>query len=279
MPIDKYDANETDGRPRLKYVNRTQVILTLCVTALILVFCIPIFNRMMDDRNKHVCKNNLGNISKAMLLYAEENTGRFPPTHATGFEWSPKNYVQSTAAYKGDRVLTWLTLIAGYLKDPAAETHCPSASGDESCPTEGPNGQTIFTTYGMFGPMAAVAMTNLENAGSAVLISETANKGARNTYDPLPFKDADGKPLPDGFQIGYDTSNFDPIDEMNVLEKAKFATRLAFPDTAQKSFVKTGPARHPGGIHFIYADGHIKTYGPIAAEVQFGSNLNPWPLR
>jgi prepilin-type processing-associated H-X9-DG protein len=273
-----FDPQEEPERIRSSYVTRKQAIIFLLGVVVFGLLLTPVFKTLMEDRNKYVCRNNMGQISKAMQTYAELNNGRFPPTHITGHEWGPAMFKARDGDKIREAVFSWLSTIAGYMKD-GSIVNCPSAPADELCPTQGPKSELLHAAYGMFGSMASAAPSNLENASTSVLFAETANMGASDTYNPLPFKDKDGKQLPDGFLIGYDSSNFDPIDQYNQLEKAKFVTRLAFPGTKNGKFEEKGPGRHGNTINFVYADGHIKSYGPAAAAVLFKAADNPWPLR
>jgi prepilin-type processing-associated H-X9-DG protein len=71
---------------------------------------------------------------------------------------------------------------------------------------------------------------------------------------------------------------------MDVLSESRFATRLAFYDTASGTFKPDGRGRHDGGIHILFADSHIETLSPKVAEIRRmagpGSDImGAWAIR
>lgn len=271
-----YDPDVPEGTQARKsgMISRKDFIVFAVVALMVVLLAYPIYQRLLDERNKHVCKTSLGDISQGLLLYAEENTGRFPPTHITSDTIAPELFTKGTEV----RVNTWASLIASYVKNKDA-FYCPTAHKDEAVVTEGNKGETLYTTYGMFAGMSTSAVDKVPNPMGTVLLTETSNQGARDTYDPLPLMGGDGKARPDGFVVGLDSTNFSAEDQMSQIEKGKYATRLAFYGTANGIFSDTGACRHPAGNHFVFADGHIDTLNPTAAEFHFSSPKNRWPVR
>src|SRR5205823_1016980 len=99
-------------------------------------------------------------------------------------------------------------------------------------------------------------------------IADSSSQGANNTYDPLPFRDPSGRPVPDGIVIGFDDTNFTTGDSTRALyQRAKNATRLAFPGTSKGVFEDLGACRHDDGIHMLMVDGHLKRFRPPSAII------------
>jgi hypothetical protein len=261
LHTEAYDPTDPDDRPKSNYLTLRDVkvvIIALLVASLLLW---PAVMRMIAARDKHLCKDHLGQVAKALLLYAEDNLGRLPPLYVQGDNFEPRQFKSGAN--------TWITLIAGGVRDAQKSFNCPAAHDEEAASNEGPGGTTVRSTYGMFAAVAAAPIDNIPNPSSTAMVAETANRGARDTYNPLPLKSKDGQMVDDGFVIGFDNSNFTPVDGgMDVLERSKFATRLAFYGTGKGVFEKEGLARHVGGIHILYADSHIETLPPTIANLR-----------
>lgn len=272
LHTEAYDPTDPDDRPKSNYLSMRDVrvvVIAMLVTAVLLY---PAVIRMIAARDKHLCKDNLGQIAKALLLYAEDNVGRLPPLYVQDDNFEPRQF--------NGRANTWMTLIAGGVRDPQKSFRCPSAHKDELAKSEGPDNSTILSSYGMFAALAAAPIANIPYPGSTAMVAETSNQGARGTYNPKPFSGVD-----DGFVIGFDNSNFNPDDGgMDTLSASRLVTRLAFYDTASGTFLKEGRGRHDGGIHILFADSHIETLPPTVAEIRrmagAGSDIiGTWSIR
>lgn len=277
LHTEAYDPTDPEDRPKSNYLTMRDVrvvIIALLVASLLLW---PAVMKMIAARDKHLCKDHLGQVAKALLLYAEDNLGRLPPLYVQGENFEPRQF-------KGG-ANTWITLIAGGVKDPKRSFNCPAAHDNETAASEGPEGITLRSSYGMFAAVSAAPIDNIPNPSSTAMVAETSNRGARDTYDPLPLKTKDGQVVDNGFVIGFDNSNFTPVDGgMDILEKSQFATRLAFYGTGKGEFKKDGLARHQGGIHILYADSHIETLPPTIANIRrmagAGSDIiGAWAVR
>lgn len=272
---DRYDPSETDEtRPKSGHVTKRDILLVGIVVAIMMVFAVPVVKGMIENRNKYVCKDNFAKISTALLIYAEENTGRLPPLYVEQTGGGP-------ALFNG-RINSWVTLIAPFVNEPKDRFRCPSASPEELVENEGPDGMTILSSYGMFAGLAAVPIDNVANQAQAALIGESTPGGKRGTFNPMPLKTADGTALPDGISLGFDNTNF-PLDEdLSTLSKSTLATRLAFYDAPTGDFKKDGASRHPSGIHILFLDRHVETVKPRFGRLQrigkSGEILPPWAV-
>lgn len=253
-----YDPQDPDEQPKSALINRKDAIRLLFGLGIVFLILIPLYNKMMDDRNKYVCRSHLGEIYKAMQIYASQNTDRLPPAFA--IDPNTGGPIIST----GDRYSTWVSVISNYINEPNAQFTCPSAHGSELVKNAGPNGATLESHYGLFGAMAAMAQDNVENKANTVLIAESSNLGSMDTFDPLIF----GEGVSDGFLIGFDNSNFAQNESRAIYADSKFATRLAFRNSKDKKFDGTEPGRHGDKIHVVYVDGHIGSITSKSAHVQ-----------
>lgn len=261
LHTEAYDPTDPDDRPKSSYLSMRDVRVVVIALLIASVLLWPAVMRMIAARDKHLCKDNLGQIAKALLLYAEDNVGRLPPLYVQGDNFEPRQF-------KG-RANTWITLIAGGVKSPEKTFKCPAAHDDETAKSEGPEGMTLASSYGMFGAVAAAPIDNIPNPGATAMVAETSNRGARDTYNPWPLKTKSGEAVDDGFVVGFDNSNFTPVDSgMDVLAKSQFATRLAYYGTSKGVFAKDGQSRHDGGIHILFADSHIETVAPLGATIR-----------
>lgn len=277
LHVEAYDPTDPDDRPKSNYLSMRDVRVVLIAMAVTALLLWPAVVRMIAARDKHLCKDNLGQVAKALLLYAEDNVGRLPPLYVQGDNFEPRMF--------GGRANTWMTLIAGGVRNPDKSFRCPAAHDDEVAKNEGHSGTTIESAYGMFGAVAAAPIDNIPNPGATAMVAETSNRGARETFNPLRFTNKAGEAVDDGYLVGFDNSNFTPVDsDMDVLSKATYATRLAFYQTSKGTFELEGPARHVGGIHILFADSHIETLPPTIATIRrlagSGSDIvGAWAVR
>jgi hypothetical protein len=165
------------------------------------------------------------------------------------------------------RPYTWASDVSEMMS-PRASFKCPTATDAEVTWIEGRE-RSIPLTYGMYAPYGGYLRNIVPNPDQTVLIAETTNFGALQTYDPVPFKTLEGDVVPfDGFVIGWDHSNREPS------EHSKMVTRLAFPNTKDGAFTKDGPARHDGGIHALSASGAmLPLLKPSSARIAIRKGL------
>ncbi len=244
------------------YISRKDLKGVLIVIVLLAVLATPIYMGMRKNADLHICTTNFGAISKAINQYAASWDDRFPPVYATSEGELP-------LVDKKGRPSTWASLITPFMS-PRASFRCPSAAEDEIVIAQHWSEGSIDVpmTYGMYAPFGGFSMNSVYQPGQTALLSETSNLGAQNTYDPLPFKSADGKKLADGFLIAWDSGNtaFD--------RQTKWVTRLAYYETAAQDFHKQGPSRHEKGINVLFCDGHVELLGPeVAAVRHLGQDL------
>lgn len=245
----------------------------MIVMVAIVLALVPIYMVFKRQSEKHLCQQNMVSISKAIQLYAASWSDRLPPAYSTIAEGD------TTPALDQDgRPYTWVSLVQPGMS-PRASFRCPSASEGELVNNQHSDSRrkSLPSAYGMYVSMAMRQLSLITSINQSVLISETSNFGAEETFDPMPFVDPGGSAVPvDGFLIGYDDSN------LRHTAKTQYVTRLAYRNSAKGVFSsKTNDPRHANGIHFLFVDGHVETLGPSTARVaRIGDELSGlWSTR
>jgi len=240
---DAYDPQATEEEASSKSQHMTfkdiRVLgVVILVTALILY---PVYQMGRKKSEKAQCVNNLKAMGDAIALYANDHDDGLPVL------FREENGVP--AVNKRGLPYTWVSDISKYMNK-RASFRCPSADEKEVVYVEDPTDSKlkIPCTYGMYAAYSGYKTFNIDLPERTVLLAETSNQGAMTSFDPLPFKDKDGKPIPDGFVIGWSDSN------LQGGPASKSPTRLAFRDSANGDFSKAA-GRHDEGIHALVASG------------------------
>lgn len=257
-----YEPDEPEGPSRSAYMSKNDLKWILIILAVLAVIFIPVYQQMKRQANQARCAQNVNAMFTAVTLYMESNDQRFPPI----FDQLPNG---SPSLHNG-KPFTWASLVQP-LMTARANMRCPSATPDEVAHvvhSEKP-GESIELTYGMYLPLSGAYSAVLENPADTVLLAETSNHGARNTFNPKPFLDLEGRTIPvDGFAIGFDNSNFEPDGV------TRSVTRLAFYNTSEGDFRSEEViARHNEFIHVLYANGTLGSLSPNEAYVR---HLRPY---
>lgn len=234
------DLERSDEQPKSQYVSRRDVRVVAIALVVLAVLLSPVYFVLKENSDAFKCKRYIRAISKAIELYAAENNDRLPPAYVTFDGETP--FVENDGG-----VYTWANLVHPYMpKDMSFK--CPKAS-DEECflDHDSQTGELMPVSYGMYLPLGGMPLSSISNPESTILVTETTSLGARDTFNPHPFKDANGNAIRDGFVVTWDTGNTlteDPITSV---------TRLAYPDTKPGKFSEDGNSRHPGGIYYFPA--------------------------
>ena len=256
---ESYDPNTPEGAEPTagsQYLSRKDVKWIALILIILGLFMIPIYHIMLDGRNEHLCRQNMSQISKALGVYAEEHDGRYPPLFVTGSNGAP---MQDD---KG-RSYTWVSLLKDGMNT-RSSFDCPASEDSEKSASQHPSDstQTIYSSYGMYAPYSAFAIAEIANPEQVIIVSETSNHGAKDTYDPLPYKTSKGEEVPnDGFVIGFDDSNTD------ITRESKRVTRLAFAGTKSGQFKADGQGRHSKGVWGLTASGEALMISPPSATL------------
>ena len=262
-------APEGDSRAGSAYVSRKDVRVVAVALVILGFMMYPVFRVLQRRSEKARCIMNMKGITDAMNQYATLNEDKFPPLYATGGADEPM--LQASGA-----PYTWASDLFEYMGTRATFV-CPTAEKEEYSYSQDPHSDAkkFANSYGMFAPLGAMSRSQVDDPNEAVLVAESSNMGALNTLDPIPFKDSSGKVLPyDGMIIGWDNDNF------NGDKTSKFVTRLAFPNTKEKNFVKTGDGRHDEGSFVLSVTGQLRSVHPDIARVmrRDGNIYGVWPM-
>jgi hypothetical protein len=241
------------------------------VVLLLMAGLFPIYQMGIKNSEKARCTQNFMAIYQAMNLYARDHDDGLPPLFRTG-----NGFVPGLGEETG-RPYTWASDIVGYMGE-RGDFRCPSAKPQELVRAEHPqaNDQSVTMSYGMYSPYGGYKTYNIENPDQTVLVAETSNLGTMSSYDPVPFKNADGSLLPDGFVIGWNDGN-----EVATSKSTK-VTRLAFQNTASGTFGEQGIGRHTAEskqrkaiqvVHALTATGSKVNLTPGSAEIVQRDNL------
>jgi hypothetical protein len=230
------------------------------ILALLLLGLYSYFKKISDW---HVCASNLNSMYKAISLYANDHDDQFPPS-------ADMDLATRTPSVNGGLVNTWVTKVYGYTDQRPEIFHCPAGQDDESVPSiaamKDAQGNWVKTkinsNYGMYAGYSTATASIIDRPDQVIFLSETSNYGSQSSYDPLPFKDAAGKPLPyDGYSIGWDNDNFLPNSSSKII------TRLALRHSDKGDFTKT-EGRHANGLHAITANGSLTVIHGEDAKIQ-----------
>ena len=85
-----------------------EILIIVAIIAILIVILLPVFTSAREAGRQGSCLNNLENLGKAALMYANDNDSRFPPHHnqygmKSGITPDPQPLIQSFAPYISDR--------------------------------------------------------------------------------------------------------------------------------------------------------------------------------
>lgn len=241
---DQFDpqATEEEAASKSQYMSWKDLRVLGLVLVGFVILLIPIYQFGKKKSEKAQCQNNFQAMADAVLLYAKDHDDGFPPLYRTGLGNTP-------ALNRSGLPFTWASDISVYMNT-RASFRCPSADESEVAYVEDPqvSKKKLAVTYGMYAPWGGWKTFNIENPDTTLIISETSNLGSAGSYDPVKFPPQDGRPTPDAFVIGWDTSNDAPS------RNSRHVTRLAFRNSANGDFSNAVP-RHDEGIHSLSVTG------------------------
>lgn len=256
---DPYDPAAVEERRHSQYFSRRDLRNIILVFGGILIALWPVYCYMKKQAEDSICKKNLRAIASALGSYMEDTGDHYPAMYAMeGGSETP---------FIDDRGLavTWGTAIAPHVKE-LSSFSCPSAGADEYARAEGLGRRSIEMAYGFYAPYSTELQPGIIDPARTIVITETSNFGANDTYDPLKFVGRSGKPVrQDGFVIGFDDAQLYPT------AASRYVTRLAFANTAAGAFGENAEGRHNGRINALAADGSLLVIGPGRARFQRSS--------
>ncbi|MBL8059391.1 MAG: hypothetical protein JNK63_01605 [Chthonomonas sp.] len=274
LHAEAFEADEPEGSAARgsQYMSRKDLQRIGIALVVFTVIAFPVYQHFKRQGEKAICSNNMRTMAQALLTYGVDNDGGLPLAYYSDNAGNPQ-------LHQG-LPITWATFAQSGMNK-RASFKCPSARGDEAASVTPYSGrQAITLTYGMFAGAAGRAERQFDRPSETVLLAETSNGGANETFNPLPL----GKN--DGFLIGLDVSNAQggelktALDEIKLdrqrnegdplkqgLREPEFVTRLAFPGTRGHKFSGAGASRHDTGINVIYVDGSLGLLRPPSAAI------------
>jgi len=277
---DPYDPEETEGRRGNQYVTKKDFRLVLIVVVILAVVAWPIYIYLLGQVNSSLCNKNVKNIGEALLAYVRDNDDHLP------FTYERAGYDTNEMAVHNGYAYTWQWAIEPYVTGGWRTFRCPAAQDVEHTKTADPtSGAVHVSDYGMLDGYSGLDWSTIPYPDQKVIIGETSNRGALNTYDPMPLM-AGGVPLQyDGFEIGFNDSQdypiADTVDDKGIVTApgTRFATRLAYPNTSRADFDHESESRHPGGIHFLSAEGGLRNGdASTAVVIQLSGGFGLWDV-
>ncbi|MHB8637275.1 MAG: hypothetical protein ACYC96_12470 [Fimbriimonadaceae bacterium] len=244
-----------DPAPGNQYLTKRDAKWILFGLLLLAAILYPVWLKLKEGRDRYDCGQNMKAISTAMSSYLADNDDRFPPTYVP-----QPDAIYPRVDAKG-RPYTWASTLVGLSGfDPTKRSfNCPSADPSETMNAEGIADANLPMSYGMYEAYDTADQSKVPSAGSSVLITETSNDGARNTYDPHPMPPSMGS-VHDGFLIGWSTGDFVPPPPGT----APPVTRVAVPDSKgglTRALFRGGripQGRHDDEIYVMFVDGHYE---------------------
>jgi hypothetical protein len=262
---DAYDPTAPEGQPSggSQYMSKKDVRNILLVIVVLVAGLFPVYKSMERNSEKARCVQNMKAIASALAQYATLNTDRFPSLYEKGPNGEPLTNDKGISP-------TWASVVSQYMS--ARQSFlCPSAIAEEAVAVAGMRpapeqklkphpANSELLTYGMYAAYDTFPISQVDNPNSAIIVAETSNMGARDSYDPMPFKDADGKVIgADAFSINWSNSNTVPnADTQSV-------TRLAFYNVKDGKFDPAGDSRHSSGINALTTGGALVLLKPDSA--------------
>ena len=262
-----YDPQEAgEGRKGPQYVTRRDFKIIGIVLLILAILAVPVYRYMLGKVNESICSRHLHKIAVSMLTYATDNDEHLP------FAYESVDYTSDEIAVHNGYAYTWEWALEPYCSWDVFR--CPAADDSEASGSADPkSGIVHLSDYGMLNAYSGKDLSSIPYPEQKVLVAESAQSGANGTADPMPLL-AGGKPLQgDGNMIGFD-------DDQNYPDpKTKFATRLAFPNSAKTGFNRDTAGRHPAGIHYVTAGGGLLVGDGSTAEViLLGGNFGRWDV-
>ena len=273
-----------DKAHRTGHVTKKDVRYVVTALIVLAIFLFPVYDTLKGQADWHTCAGNMNNIFQAVSLYMADNDERFPPVAEEADSRTGVPFISN------GHVTTWATQVYKY--NPKVNFFCPSASDDEAVATgariDDPTTHerktiTFADSYGMFRGLSAASKSLIPHPENNILFAETSNNGAQSSYDPAPFRAANGATTPfDAFVIGWDAPGPAAADNdlkyanVEPQKNSKFVTRLAFRNS-KGGYSKDSVSRHGEKIHAITADGNLINLVPGDARIKSDSGVpNPF---
>lgn len=281
LHTEPYAPDEPEGaQQRSGLVTKKEFRMMLLGFVGIFIILIPVYLNNRKTAFKETCKQNLRSVAAAIDAYCNDQEGYYPLPY----------YLDNTGAPQLDNgdVKSWVTTVQPYMNT-RKNFVCPEAHESELVRNALGGGKFVLSSYGIVpgaicqitegGRMITMRKDEIADPNNVLLLTETSNKGARESFDPLPFEDDQAKTQPwDGFIVGFEMDNHVPdVQDGNDVIKSNYVTRLAFPGTDKGSFEKS-EGRHEGNFA-VSSSGSLSKIKADQAYVRRnrdGQPVAPW---
>jgi prepilin-type N-terminal cleavage/methylation domain-containing protein/prepilin-type processing-associated H-X9-DG protein len=221
-----------------------ELLVVIGIIAVLAGFLFPALRRVRDQASATTCASNLGQIGKAMIMYAQENNGKYPfyadwgtPNPADWIHWQP-------GAGRDPANLLKTSAIAKYLGTVNPSLfRCPADNVSNRRKFDGGKVGPVryeysYTMNGLFGSNGGnVRMVSVQNPSGKVIVLEE---------DPLSIDDGHFWAYPNDFNGG--NENF-----LSTVHTRPHFTKMSEFQGAQPGARKDKDER--GNV--VFADGHV----------------------
>ncbi len=196
-----------------------ELLVVIAIIAILAGILFPVFGSARERGRTVACLNNLSQLGKAMLMYMDDNGGRYPialASQAIGPSWAGHDPSTGTVDVRSGGLFSYVRSADVFL-----------------CPSDGP-GDLLGLSYQMSGPLSILPEGQLDYPTETVVLI-----GAN---DPA----CDGTRTTDGcFTVPPGTDDGTPV--------------VSTKDAGASPQTDTYNAVHNGKASAVFADGHVKT--------------------
>ena len=222
-----------------------ELLVVLGIIAVLAGLLFPTFRRVRDQASAAVCSNNLSQIGKAFLMYAQENNGKFPfhadwgaPQKEDWLHWQPGPGRDPNNLPKTSAIAKYLGSFDGkLLRCPADDvTNRKKFDSMKRGPTRY---EFSYTMNGLFASnISNVRLSAVRNPGGKVIVLEE---------DPMSIDDAHFWAYPNGFNT----------QDENFLSTVHTRPRFTKPGDFQGAQPESRKDRNERG-NVAFVDGHVE---------------------
>jgi hypothetical protein len=258
MPYDDNGQEAVGAGSPSGHVRRQDLLIILAVLLVLAALSAPIYNHFRVRGEIAEDKANLREVFNSMSGYAQDNNDRLPPAY---YELGG-----GTVAHEAGLPVAWPTLVGPGMSS-RAKLRARAASPAESAQVlDGKSAdRPVLVSYGMYRGLSCAPVGMVPDPTESVLVADSANGGARGSYNPVPLLDPDGRPSKsDAFVLGWDDSN-------TVFSAGtKAVTRLAIFGAKDGDF-ETGKAKTRFGttLYAVTVAGSLRELAPRDAKVRY----------
>lgn len=256
MPYEPDGTEAVETYATSAHVRKRDIVIIVAVLLVLAAASAPIYNHFRARGEIAENKQNLREVFNSMTGYAQDNNDRLPPAY---YELGG-----GTVAHEAGLPVAWPTLV-GPGMSARARLRARAASAEESARVlDGSSAdRAVLVSYGMYRGLSCAPVGMVPDPTESILVADSANGGARGSYNPVPLLDPDGQPsTSDGFVIGWDDSN------TVFSAETKAVTRLAIYGAKDGDFT-SAKARFGTTVYAVTVAGSLRELAPSDAQVRY----------